>query len=145
MNKASVTLLHSGNQSACNKLQKFLNVSSDISTHTIITCQDIFVPMSAFADHFYMLIQHISLLDSSNLQLSLKLSRQYFLLTQYVWHCLKIFHAMNSFSFEPSIFLTSFLKTFENCGNLIHCRCEGDDRNFKNLKSLFIIYGSKAK
>ena len=67
MNKASVTLLHSGNQSACNKLQKFLNVSSDISTHTIITCQDIFVPMSAFADHFYMLIQHISLLDSSNL------------------------------------------------------------------------------
>ena len=41
---------------------------------------------------------------------------------------------MKSFSFEPLIepliFHTSFLKIFENCGNLIHCRCEGGRQEF---------------
>ena len=55
MGQASV-----GNQSACNRLQKLLNFSSDISIHKIITWQDVFVPMSAFVDNLYMLIQYVS-------------------------------------------------------------------------------------
>ena len=39
------------------------NFTSDFSIHVIITCQCIFVPVSAFADYFSLLVQHIKFIS----------------------------------------------------------------------------------
>ena len=63
-------------KSDCHKLQKFkkkisrnFNFTFDVSVHAIVTCQGVFVPVSAFADYFSSLVQHIVPSINSNLQL----------------------------------------------------------------------------
>ena len=42
------------------KTSRNFNFTSDVSVHAIVTCQDVFVPVSAFADYFSSLVQHIA-------------------------------------------------------------------------------------
>ena len=62
-------------KSDCHKLQKFQKFQEtstlhlNVSVHAIVTCQGVFVPVSAFADYFSSLVQHILPSINSDLQL----------------------------------------------------------------------------
>ena len=62
-------------KSDCHKLKKIskisrnFNFTSDVPVHAIVTCQGVFVPVSAFADYFSSLVQHIVPSIYSDLQL----------------------------------------------------------------------------
>ena len=43
------------------------NITSDVSIHSIITCQCLFVPVPAFADNFSSLVQHTVSFINGNL------------------------------------------------------------------------------
>ena len=45
--------------SKISKISRNFNFTSDVSVHVIVTCLGVFVPVSAFADYFSSLAQHI--------------------------------------------------------------------------------------
>ena len=51
------------------KISRNFNFTSDVSVHAIVTCQGVFVPVSAFADYFGSLVQHVVPSINSDLQL----------------------------------------------------------------------------
>ena len=51
------------------KISRNFNFTSDVSVHAIVTCQGVFVPVSAFADYFSSLVQPIVPSINSDLQL----------------------------------------------------------------------------
>ena len=57
----SICFTRTVNETVIN-LQNFkkLQLSSDVSVNSIVTCPDVYIPISLFADYFGMLVQQIS-------------------------------------------------------------------------------------
>ena len=70
----SVNLLHNSKirlpqGPKISKISRNFNFTSHVSVHANVTCQDVFVTVSAFADYFSSLVQHIVPSINSDLQL----------------------------------------------------------------------------
>ena len=70
-----------------------------------------FVPVSAFADYFDMLVQHMARSINSNFGFLFKHSRHCFALTLYGCYCPKIFPVITGVSSES----LTFQSLFDSC------------------------------
>ena len=71
----SVNLLHNYSKirlpqaPKISKISRNSNFTSGVSVHAIVTCQDVFIPVPAFADYFSSLVQDIVPSVNSDFQL----------------------------------------------------------------------------
>ena len=85
-----------------------LNFNFDILPHTIVTCQGVFVPISALSDHFWTLTPLIITLQVAICSFSFKQNRHRLVLTLCAWYWPNIFDVTTGFSFEAITFPSLF-------------------------------------